>query len=202
MRAALWTGGEKIQNPEMIQKIQTCEFMAAADQGLAHLIYWNFTPNMWVGDGDSYLSDLPPNCQQVHLSRDKNETDTEAAVLELVKLGVQEIWLCGGSGGRMDHWLSNLRLITNCPQITRWFTAYEEVFIPKENTELFLQADTISIFPLGQPPWKIESKGLVWALDSVDFSSWHSLSNRTKEGDCRLKILKGRFMVLIPGAEI
>lgn len=199
MRAALWSGGENIQNPQFIQHLKECDIIVAADQGLTNLQLWNIQPTLWVGDGDSYQGNLADGCKSILLPRNKDLTDTECAIQELIKLGVTEIWLFCGAGRRTDHWLSNLNLVSSQLLISRWYTAFEEIFFVTPKDELKVQGKTISIFPVGNPPWQIRAEGLRWPIEAIDFLQWYSLSNEIIDGFCRIQPTKGRFMIILPG---
>jgi len=115
-------------------------------------------------------------------------------------LGATEIWLLGGGGQRMDHWMANLRLVTNRPQITRWLTAREEIWNLSPGASVAVSEGTISVFPLGSGPWLLRSRGLHWPLDAVDFGRWHSLSNMAGQG-AEVTVVAGQALVMRPFLE-
>lgn len=69
-----------------------------------------------IGDFDSVS--IPEfkqlqNYTSIHkLPEHKDETDSEAAILYAIELGYDDIYLYGATGGRMDHELANIRLMT------------------------------------------------------------------------------------------
>jgi thiamine pyrophosphokinase len=101
----------------------------------------------------------------------------------------------------MDHWWANLRLMASQPALTRWLTGYEEVRSIGPGEAQPLHSGTVSVFPLGEGPWKISSSGLRWPLDGLDFHTWHSLSNEVAKEGAMVRVSVGRFLILRPWAQ-
>ena len=55
--------------------------------------------------------------ETVILNPVKDDSDSEAAVTELIRRGYARITLTGGTGGRLDHEIVNLRLVSMFPGI-------------------------------------------------------------------------------------
>jgi thiamine pyrophosphokinase len=89
----------------------------AADGGARHADRLGFAIDVWVGDGDSIdaaaLAALADRGIPLERSRpDKDESDTELAVLAAVRRGVDGLVIVGGLGGeRIDHTLANIGLL-------------------------------------------------------------------------------------------
>ncbi len=91
--------------------------VVAADGGLGAVGGLGLTPSVVVGDLDSVderrleaaaASGVPV----IRTSPDKDESDTELAVLEAVRLGATRITVLGALGGpRLDHELANVWLL-------------------------------------------------------------------------------------------
>lgn len=158
-----------------------------------------FVADVAVGDLDSLQEsglpwrDLTKEVQAY--SSHKDLTDTELAVELALGSGAGCLWLFGGGGGRMDHWLSNLRLFESSPAIGRWYTPFDIGFRLGEGLSLRLSDGRVSVFPVGLGPWQASSQGLRWPLDQVDFSRWHSLSNVAQTG-ATIESQQGEFLVL------
>jgi thiamine pyrophosphokinase len=88
----------------------------AADGGALAADEAGLRVDLVVGDGDSLgeagVADLRNRRVPVELSkRDKDESDTELAVLAALARGATAITIVGGFGGRLDHELANLWLL-------------------------------------------------------------------------------------------
>ena len=202
MVIAVCTGGENPPSSLSLAWLNASQRIVAADGGLAFLKHLKQKADVWIGDGDSLGGELvewkPWFVEARTLDRAKDETDTEAAVRVAIDEGAHEIWLLGGSGGRMDHWLANLRLMASRPMLTRWLTRYEQIQAFGPGETLVLSPGTVSIFPLGDGPWEIGSQGLRWPLEHVDFHRWYSLSNEVPSTGAFLTAEAGRFLLLRP----
>jgi len=202
MITVVCTGGEAPPTSLSLSWLDAGQRTIAVDGALALMRRWGRTADLWIGDGDSLpgkVTDWAPWCREIRLlDPAKDDTDTEAAVKAALDGGAKEIWLLGGSGGRMDHWWANLRLAANQPALTRWLTRHEEIWNLQAGAQLEVPPGTISIFPLGSGPWKIQSEGLQWSLDHVDFLQWHSLSNKALLSGAKLTVKTGNFLVLRP----
>ena len=89
----------------------------AADGGARHAASLGLAIDRWVGDGDSLgdaaLAELTSRGVPVERSRpDKDESDTELAVMAALRLGATHLVILGALGGaRLDHALANLGLL-------------------------------------------------------------------------------------------
>lgn len=95
------------------------DLVVAADGGARHAATLGRTLDLWVGDGDSIdpaeLARLEDAGVPVRRSRpDKDETDTELAILAAVEAGAHRLTILGALGGaRLDHALANVWLLAH-----------------------------------------------------------------------------------------
>lgn len=89
----------------------------AADGGARHAAALGFRVDAWVGDGDSadpaLLEGLRRDGVDVRpVEAEKDESDTELALLEAIGRGASDITILGALGGpRFDHALANVWLL-------------------------------------------------------------------------------------------
>ena len=91
-------------------------FVAGADRGALKLLEKNIQLHLAIGDFDSVsLQEFASICEAsrevVRLETEKDETDTEAALTYIIGKNIKDITLYGGLGGRLDHSISNIRLL-------------------------------------------------------------------------------------------
>lgn len=87
-----------------------------ADRGALYLIEQGITPHAIVGDFDSltdeeYRQVMAQTNDQQRFQEEKNETDTDLALLKAYTFAPKEIVLTGVTGGRLDHYEAAVRSI-------------------------------------------------------------------------------------------
>lgn len=91
-----------------------------ADKGALYLAQKGIQMKLAIGDFDSVqesdISMIRKHTDElIRLNPVKDDSDSEAAILAALERGYDEIWLCGATGGRMDHSLVNVRLAMKYP---------------------------------------------------------------------------------------
>lgn len=102
---AIVSGGE----PAPLTGIEQAELIIACDKGCQYLLEAGLRPGLLVGDFDSYAGPLPQGVPVLDLPREKDDTDTMAAVRYAVRQGYAALRLYCALGGRLDHLLGNLQ---------------------------------------------------------------------------------------------
>ncbi len=112
-RAVIFTGG--CCDVSLLTKEElTSDLYIAADAGWLAAKACGIKPDITAGDFDS--SDVPPAAfagEIVRVPAEKDDTDTMLACELAIGRGVREILILGGTGGRLDHTLSNVFLLEN-----------------------------------------------------------------------------------------
>lgn len=86
-----------------------------ADGGLMCAQRAGFSPDYYIGDGDSGGAPQPGLCATVLPTR-KDLTDLQAAWEQAYSLGFRKVYLTGCTGGRQDHHLAALQLLETIHQ--------------------------------------------------------------------------------------
>lgn len=115
-RALIVTGGNLVKESLLRNLISSSVYVIAADGGIKNFLpHEDLRPNLIVGDFDSApLKDWETqyaNIPRVTFPKEKDYTDTELAIMEALKLPVEEVYLLGATGSRLDHTLANLMLL-------------------------------------------------------------------------------------------
>lgn len=104
-------GGAPISDYEYIrERVKEDDFIIYCDSGLKHREKLGVTPDLIVGDFDSY-ENPHLDVETIVLPRKKDDTDTAYAAGEAIKRGCRDIVLVGVTGGREDHTLVNMFLL-------------------------------------------------------------------------------------------
>ena len=114
--AFIISGG--VLNPPFLKFVmqkETPDYVVVADAGLCVCKLANVWPDCIVGDFDSVEQSVLAAYQGktkivTHLP-EKDATDTELAIELALEEGCNKVFLCGATGGRLDHMLANLDLL-------------------------------------------------------------------------------------------
>lgn len=212
----VFTGGEG-PPPDLVKRLFADQakgaLTAAADSGLALAEDAGLRPDWITGDMDS-LDDRArlekyPGDRVIRHAVDKDYTDTELALALLWEQGCGAVWILGGGGGRADHLFAIRALFERERFPLRWITSAEDIYCLDSGggdqaagtLELSLEpGGLLSVFPLGEGPWKAASRGLKWPLDALHWDrGFFGLSNLAEHGEFSIQAERGRFMVIVSG---
>jgi thiamine pyrophosphokinase len=192
----------------------------AADGGLVRARALGLAPDVLVGDLDSLA---PAAVERAHADGieviraavDKDESDTELALLEAVRRGATRITVLGAFGGpRLDHALANVWLLAH-PAL-----AGVRVTLLDGRTRLGLVAapgpggdaverrlpgpvgGLVSLLPQGGDVTGITTHGLRYALDDEPLivGPARGLSNVRTAPDAWVRVRHGRLLVIETGS--
>lgn len=160
-----------------------------------------------IGDMDSIRSlvaEKAKGIEVVNLDRDKDFTDGEAGLKYLIEKGVKDILIYGLDGGRLDHIIGNIGLmsfalengaksvVAKCNN----FTAYMLDKPTEINVEI---GSTISISPFTDYVHIIKTKGLKYAINDgiLKKNSSLSYSNLSTEKVVAIGVERGQCLVIV-----
>lgn len=111
MKAFIYTGGS-IEEKRIKERPEGEDLIIAADAGYLNAKRLGVAPSIVVGDLDSLgEEEFDGQAELVRLPREKDLTDTQAAVSLALEKGAREIVIIGGLDGRIDHALSNMAIL-------------------------------------------------------------------------------------------
>ena len=143
-------------------------FYIAADGGLEKLDALGLEPSLTVGDFDSL--GYTPSGQNVSVfPSEKDDTDTGIAVKRAIALGFDTIELYGALGGRLDHTLANIQLLSLISESGRRGRIIGNGVIITAVTDSSLEfpagtRGTVSVFALGGIAHGVYLTGLKYPL--------------------------------------
>lgn len=89
--------------------IEECKYVIACDKGFEYALREHITPDVILGDFDSYRGELPTEIEILRLPVEKDDTDTMSAVRYALELGYKRIRIYCALGGRLDHLYANVQ---------------------------------------------------------------------------------------------
>lgn len=111
MRRCVVVGGADIGRYDRVRSyLRENDFIICCDSGLRHRAGLKITPDLIVGDFDSYENPML-DVETITLPCEKDDTDTVFAVKEALRRGFETFLLLGVIGGRLDHTLGNVSLL-------------------------------------------------------------------------------------------
>jgi thiamine pyrophosphokinase len=166
-------------------------------------------PHLVIGDMDSLPHDvqaelLSRGCQFVIHPRAKDETDLELALHCAVQRKAQEIIILGALGGRLDHTVANLLLLTMTELAgipVRIIGANQEALLLRGGGTGSVQGrpgDLVSLLPLGGEAIGVTTAGLAWALsrETLHFGLTRGLSNEMVSAIAEIQLEGGYLLVV------
>lgn len=112
MQRCVIVGGAEINNYERIKRLlKDSDFFIYCDCGLYHRENLGKEPDLIIGDFDSYEKPTT-STETITLPCEKDDTDTVFAVKEAITRGFSDFLLIGVVGGRLDHTLGNISILT------------------------------------------------------------------------------------------
>ena len=174
-----------------------------ADGGYANAKAAGLEPDFLIGDWDSWEKpalDVP--C--VTLPVEKDMTDLQAAMDEALSMGVTELLLCGCTGGRLDHTVSNLLLL-------EWLAERggQGMVVDEDNEVRLLTPGVcrledrphyhyLSLVPLDHKISGVTLKGTKYPLERAELSRGDtlSISNEPKNPVLEITIGSGRALLI------
>ena len=125
-------GGAEIKNYDRSRKhLGRDDFYMFCDGGLKHMAPLCLTPDLIIGDFDSWKGPRP-DAETIVLPREKDDTDTVYAIKEAMKRGFETFLLIGAAGERLDHTLVNvyaLLMLDSAGKRARLIDDYSEMEI-------------------------------------------------------------------------
>ena len=185
--------------------------VVAADGGMFLASRLGITPDVVVGDLDSYdpalLEDLLASGVEVrqyqhHL---KMETDTELAMLVALEWQPETIVLMGAIGGRLDHSLANVLLLTHpqlAPMDVRIIDGNQQVSLAKPgrwNDVTGNPGDTVTLLPVGKEAQGVCTDGLHWPLNGETLlpGRGRGVSNLIDQPGARVWVDAGQLLIIV-----
>lgn len=207
MHAVVFAGGEYKESSLSKKAIKDADIVIAADGGAMHAISLGIFPNVVIGDFDSLPRPIQKKLERkkvqlIKFQKEKDETDTELAIIHAEKIGATQITLLGAiSGDRIDHILANIMLSTVIAVPLKFIQGNQVVFVAKGPSSFTLSGkknDLLSLIPLHKDASGITSKNLQYALNNstLFFGKPRGVSNVFLKNEISISLTKGHLLVV------
>ncbi|MEM9773985.1 MAG: thiamine diphosphokinase [Chloroflexota bacterium] len=210
--SVLFVANGDIPNKKWFKAALSREYSAivGVDGGTNYLLQFDVIPDVVVGDLDSLdpaaIKILEDNWVNVFRSNpEKDETDLEIALLYYANLPAWKMSsavILGAQGGRLDHEIANLMLLTHPNLQQRRIEIRDEhqtTFLISERAEIYGRAgDTVSLIPLKGDSLIKNTTNLKWPLiDSLlKFGPARGVSNVMTASSSTVEIESGLVLCI------
>jgi thiamine pyrophosphokinase len=204
-RAVLFINGELDNLQAMKAVLRESDLLVAVDGGLRYFAKMGLSPHLLIGDLDSVdpkdvLSVENTGTRVVRYPVEKDDTDLELALNLVIDEGYTAVRIAAALGGRIDHTLGNLFLLTR-PGLEkidlRILGPGEEIFVIRQDSEITgKQGDTISLIPLDGPASGVTTQGLYYPLNGETLYPYHTrgISNVMLDARARVRLKEGLLL--------
>ena len=194
-------GGE---NFGLTFKKEPGDYVIAADAGYRHLEKSGIEADMVVGDFDS-LETIPDHPNLVKLNPIKDVTDTWEAVRLGREKGYTEFHLYACTGGRIDHTIANVQLLSNLAESGSHGYLYDKdsVLTVIKDASIVFDASKkgyLSVFSLTNESRGVTLKGFKYELTDSALSNTFPLgvSNEFTGKESEISVKDGSLLVVYP----
>lgn len=172
------------------------DVIIGVDGGYQVLLDKGITPDLIVGDFDSFTGTVPADA--VRYPSEKDVTDLEIALEAARERGASEIEVYGALGGRLDMTLGNIGLLEAYPEM-RLHAVGQEVFLATEGEHWIERKEN---HYLSFIPWKeatLSIAGVKYPLRHRAVVSHEALtiSNEWSADVAELKVHRGKVLVML-----
>lgn len=212
MKALLIAGGTiDVQWGGEFIKMHNYDKIIAVDGGLSAANLLGVCPHMVVGDFDTVSPKLVEmyqknGCIIEKLNPIKDDTDTQYAIKRLIDMGAMEIDILGGTGGRMDHTMSNIYMLKMAYDSGVKAVMYDKInkISVIKGKNILKKDDTygryISFIQLEGPVKDVTMAGFVYNVEQFDFDTEKDyrlgVSNEFINDTATVDIGSGMFVML------
>ena len=183
--------------------IPTAENYIGVDKGALTLARNGKRMLLAIGDFDSveesdlaYIKEYSDTLLQ--LNPIKDDTDSEAAVMYAIEKGYQKIHLYGGLGGRLDHAMINLRLVSRFPETVYLHDQNNFIYSLAEGVHSIDKRDYTYISFFTEDKATISLEGFKYPLDKQQLTNkdTYTTSNEILEDKGIITVHAGKITVI------
>ncbi|MEX0868477.1 MAG: thiamine diphosphokinase [Nitriliruptoraceae bacterium] len=201
--------GGDIVTAAIASRLPTPAWTIAADSGLHQATVLGLDVTHVVGDLDSVdaatlAAAVDAGARVDRYPAAKDQTDLEIALDTARSLTPARIFVVGGHGGRLDHFLANFAVIAaaardNCSVVAYCGTALITV-VTREATLTGRPGALVSLLPIGGPARQVSTRGLGFPLDSEDLlpGASRGVSNTFVGTTAEVTVAAGTLLAIQP----
>jgi len=187
----------------LLGRVQAATELHVAVDGGLHAFNERIPPHVLIGDLDSAGSETRGPWERVEVA-DQDRTDLEKTLdwlaVNATGEGILDLTLLGAIGGRSDHFLTNLLVLSRLPGEMGVQLLSEDEAIIRVTPERPLSLDTtpgdaVSLIPLA--PCVVTATGVKWELENEELTPTGLISQSNQATGTRVsvRVREGRVWV-------
>ncbi len=208
-KACIFCNGQ-LENPASAKQIANdCDLLIAADGGAKYFLEIGLTPQIIIGDMDSIDPDMcksDSGIEYIRYPAVKDKSDAELAVEYALEHGYEQVILIAATGGRLDHILGNIALVTGYPGRVAILDGASTLVAVDKSEKCVLHGrigSVVSLMPFSLDTLKVRTKGLKYPLrDECLLSATHGLSNELSQTEACICVSEGIMLIYIESQDI
>ena len=176
--------------------------LIAADGGYNRLKDLGIIPDFLVGDFDS-LENVPQDVPTEKFSEEKDQTDMMIAIDKGFDLGYTTFAIYGGLGGRLDHSIANIQLLSYISKKRgRGYLIQGDTIITVIRDEQYKikgqDQGYLSVFSLDKSAKGVTLRGLKYGIKDAELNNHYPIgvSNEFIGEEVSIQVKEGSLMVL------
>ncbi len=191
----------KIILPHSFKVNYDCDYLVGVDYGAYQLAKQGVMMDVSIGDFDSVDQEQFKlikafSKEVIQLNVDKNETDSEAALMHVSSLKLYDIILISDLGHRFDHLLNNFRLLSKYD--FKFVSEHNEVFLLKEGLHKIKKSHQyLSLFANDEVTVTLRKTLYELTMRNFDESDTYLTSNEIINDEAELEVVSGSVFVVM-----
>lgn len=200
--AVILCNGEPPYKSQLTACLKKADMFIAADGGGNTALKFNLTPDLVIGDLDSFNLDLDPPCPIIK-NLDQNSNDLEKALIYTLNMQIDTVIVFGATGRRADQTVKNLSVLKQFDNQFKnilFRDKYCDIkLISSPHIEELPLNTSVSLFPLSGRVTNINSSGLKYKLcnDTLENGVFDGSSNETTDSLIRITYNAGDLLLFI-----
>ena len=206
--ALVFAGGDPV-DAAVAARLPDGGLVVAADSGVEHALALGRDVDLVVGDFDSadpaaVDAAVAGGAEVRRYPAEKDQSDLELAVRAARDSGAAQVIVVGGSGGRLDHLITNVLLLAS-PEFDdidiEALLDDTRITVIRDDARLSgAPGDVCSLLAAGGPALGVRTTGLRYPLDHEDLlpGSTRGLSNELSEPVATVSLEQGTLLAVQP----
>lgn len=180
------------------------DFVIAVDGGYKHALAAGISPDLLIGDFDSYSGEVKNGTKTIKAPAMKDDTDTMLAVKYALGQGYDNFVLLGATGGRFDHQTANISV---CAYIAEHggfceMRDSENMVYAIKNSCILLEKKngwSVSVFAYSEKASGVTVKGLKYPLVNATLTNTFPLgvSNEFAGDTAKIEVKEGILLIVM-----